>query len=152
MTNDAMPDLTADDSEGPSSPHIETSVPRITRYSNPKKDLSHIIERLSQQREGSSVTGTLGHISASKFYEAVSEQVATQRNARKEHTIHLEAIENTKFGVFQTMLQSSSGVQVENTDLMKAQVKKLTCFEVTVFYVICYIIENHLKIENNNYI
>lgn len=123
MTNDTTPDPTADDSEGPSSPHIGTSIPRITTYSKPKRDLSHIIERLSQQQGIKSVTETVGHISASKFYETMSEQVAAQRDSRKEHVIHLEAIENTKFGVFQTVLQSSSAVQMENTDLMKAQVR-----------------------------
>jgi hypothetical protein len=146
MTSDATPDLTTDDIEGPLSPHIETSVPRMTTYSKPKKDLSLIIERLSQQRGVKSVTETVDHISASKFYETVSEQVAVQRDPCKEHVVHLEGIENSKFGVFQTVLQSSSEVQMENTDLMKAQVRKLTCFKVTMFYVIYYYINNHLNI------
>jgi hypothetical protein len=130
VTNDATPDLTTDVTEIPSSPRIETSVPRIVTYSNPKRDLNHIIERLSQQRGIKSVTETVGRVSASKFYETISEQVATRRDAHKEHIIRLEGIENTKFGVFQTVLHSSSTVQMDNTDLMKAQVRKLAYFKV----------------------
>lgn len=125
VTNDAVPGLTADGTELPSCPRIETSVPRIATLSHPKRDLSHIIERLSQQRGLKGAAETVGHISASKFYETVSDQVAAQRDARKEHIIHLEAVENTKSGVFQTVLQSNSVTQMDNIDLMKAQVRKL---------------------------
>jgi biopolymer transport protein ExbD len=126
VTNDAAPDLTTDDAEIPSSPRIETSVPRISTYSHNKRNLSHVIDRLSQQRGIKGVVETVGHLSSSKFYETVSEQVTAQRDARQEHIIHLEATENSKFGVFQTVLQSSSGVQMDNVDLMKAQVRKLS--------------------------
>jgi biopolymer transport protein ExbD len=126
VTNDAVPDLTTDGTEIPSSPRIETSVPPIATLSHPKRDLSHIIKRLSHQRGLNGAAETVGRVSASKFYETVSEQVAAQRDARKEHVIHLEATENSKFGVFQTVLQSSSAVQMDNVDLMKTQVRKLT--------------------------
>jgi len=123
VTNDATPDPLGDDSDDRSALHIETSVPPIATYSKPKRDLSHIIERLSQKREVKSVVETGGHISASKFYETVSEDIAAQRGTRKEHVICLEGIENTKLGVFQTVLPSSSPVQMDNIDLMKAQVR-----------------------------
>lgn len=123
VTSDATHDPSADDTDDRSALHIETSVPRIATYSKPKRDLSHIIERLSQKREIKSVAETVGHISASKFYESVSEEVAAQRDTCKEHVICLEGTENTKFGVFQTVLPSSSPVQMDNTDLMKAQVR-----------------------------
>jgi hypothetical protein len=139
VTNDATPDPAANESESPSPPHIETSVPRIAPYTKPNKDLSHIIERLSKQRGVKSVTETVGHISASTFYETVSEQLSAQRDARKEHVLHLDAIENTKFGVFQTVLQSSTTVQMEDTDLMKAQVRELQCSKVT-YIVLCYLL------------
>jgi hypothetical protein len=101
---------------------IETSVPPIAPYKNPKKDLSQIVEKLSQQRGTKTASETVAHISASKFYENVTDRLAAQQDACKEHIIRLEAMENTKYGVFQTVLQSSSSVQMENTDLMKAQV------------------------------
>lgn len=123
MTNEATPDPLGDDCDDESAVHIETSVPPIAAYSKPKRDLSHVIERLSQKREIKSVAETGGNISASKFYETVNEDVAAQRDARKEHVICLEGIENTKFGVFQTVLPPSSPVQMDNIDLMKAQVR-----------------------------
>lgn len=126
VTNDAAPDPTTDDTEIPSSPHIETSVPRIATYYPNKRNLSHVVERLSQQRGIKGVAKSIGGVSSSKFYETVSEQVAAQRDARQEHIIHLEATENTKFGVFQTVLESNSTVQMDNIDLMKAQVRKLS--------------------------
>lgn len=125
VTSDATPDPSADDSDDRSALHIEASVPRIAAYPKPKRDLSDIIERLSQKTEIKSVAETVGHISASKFYETISEEVAAQRDAHKEHVICLEGTENTKFGVFQTVLPSSSPVQMDNTDLMKAQVVEL---------------------------
>lgn len=126
VTNDATPDLTNDDTEIPSSPRIETSVPRIATYSHNKRNLNNVVDRLSQQRGTKGVAESVGCVSSSKFYETVSEQVAAQRDARQEHIIHLEATENTKFGVFQTVLESNSAVQMDNIDLMKAQVRKLS--------------------------
>jgi hypothetical protein len=123
VTNDAAPDPSADDSDDRLALHIETSVPRIATYSKPKRDLSHVIERLSQKRETKSVAETLGHISASKFYETVSEEVAAQRDRRKEHVICLEGSENTDLGVYQTVLPQGSTVQMDDIDLMKAQVR-----------------------------
>lgn len=120
----------------PSSSDIQTSIPPIATYKNPKKDLSQIVEKLSQQRGVKTVTETVAHISASKFYEGVSDRLVAKKDACKEHTIRLEAMENTKYGVFQTVLQSSSSVQMENTDFMKAQVVELhnmmSCNEATL--------------------
>ncbi|XP_023725610.1 uncharacterized protein LOC111874378 isoform X2 [Cryptotermes secundus] len=136
VTNDAAPDLTTDDTEIPSSPRIETSVPRIATYSHNKRKINHVVERLSKKKRIKGVAESVGCVSSSKFYDAVSEQVAAQRDARQEHIIHLEATENTKFGVFQTVLESNSAVQMDNIDLMKAQVVELhnmmSCNEATL--------------------
>ncbi|KAJ9595711.1 hypothetical protein L9F63_013124, partial [Diploptera punctata] len=125
VTSDVSAIATNGASSKSSSSVIATSIPPIATYKNPKKDLSQIIENLSQQRGGKNVKETVAHVSTSKFYEGVTDRMAAQKDACKEHIIRLESIENTKYGVFQTVLQSSSALQMENTDLMKAQVVEL---------------------------
>lgn len=56
--------------------------------------------------------------SSSEFYDNVNRELAERKKDAKQHTIHLEPIENTTFGVFQTVMQSSSS----SSELIKSQV------------------------------
>ncbi|PSN33256.1 hypothetical protein C0J52_22115 [Blattella germanica] len=119
-TSDAIP-TSAHEKNDLTPTLIETSIPRIINNKSQKKDLSLIIEKLTQQRAEENLSDTFAQISASKFYNDVNEQLVLQKDARKEKTVHLEAVENTHYGVFQTMMPTNSTNQMENTDLMKTQ-------------------------------
>ncbi|XP_066993039.2 uncharacterized protein [Anabrus simplex] len=115
---------------------IATVIPPISTYSKPKKDLSKIIERLGQKASVKTITETMGHISATHLYEDISKKVVARNNDRKEHAIHLENMETTKVGVFQTKLcttttttTTTSAVRTDNTDLMKAQISEIQNIE-----------------------
>uniref|UniRef100_A0A1B6C4W1 C2H2-type domain-containing protein n=1 Tax=Clastoptera arizonana TaxID=38151 RepID=A0A1B6C4W1_9HEMI len=84
---------------------VETKTPLIDRPSRitARGDLTTIIEKMS----------------ASQFYTEAANKVTARNSERKETTLHLQPMENTSFGVFQTVLNSPS------KDLMMKQVSDL---------------------------
>lgn len=87
-----------------------------------KKDLTSIVEKLMQKTSTQTLTETVGHLSStSDFYDGVSKELKERQKDAKQQTIHLEPIENTSFGVFQTIVQTSGS----SNELIKSQVQDL---------------------------
>lgn len=87
-----------------------------------KKDLTSIVEKLMQKTATQTLTETVGRLSStSEFYDNVSKELTDRKKEAKQHTIHLEPIENTSFGVFQTIVQTSGS----SSELIKSQVQDL---------------------------
>ncbi|XP_034256820.1 uncharacterized protein LOC117654344 [Thrips palmi] len=87
-----------------------------------KKDLTSIVEKLMQKTSSQTLTETVGHLSSSsEFYDGVSKELKDRQKDAKQQTIHLEPIENTSFGVFQTIVQTSGS----SNELIKSQVQDL---------------------------
>lgn len=64
----------------------------------------------------------MGHLSStSDFYDGVGKELKERQKEAKQQTIHLEPIENTSFGVFQTIVQTSGS----SNELIKSQVQDL---------------------------
>lgn len=105
---------------------IKATVPRIVNSSKPKKDLTQIIEELSNRKGLKNFKESVTHYSASSLYEDVNRSLISRAQQRKQHAIHLEPTGSSS-GVFQTKLQAttSTTIQAENVDLMKAQVIEL---------------------------
>lgn len=82
-----------------------------------RRDLTSIVESLS------------GHLSASQFYADAGEKVAARNEARKDTTIHLQPIENTSYGVFQTVLNTPSKGLIKNQVLRKHIRSSLITFQ-----------------------
>lgn len=85
---------------------VETKKPLIDRPARitARRDLTSIVETMSSR------------VSASQFYTEAVNKVSARNSARKETTVHLQPMENTSFGVFQTVVNSPM------KDLMKNQV------------------------------
>ncbi|XP_047105468.1 uncharacterized protein LOC124774838 [Schistocerca piceifrons] len=105
---------------------IKATVPRIVSSSKPKKDLTQIIEELSDKKGIKNFKETVAHYSASSLYEDINRSLISRAQQRKQHAIHLEPTGSSS-GVFQTKLHAttSTTIQAENIDLMKAQVIEL---------------------------
>lgn len=87
-----------------------------------KKDLTSIVEKLMHKNSTQTLTESIGHLSStSEFYDTVSKEVSERKKEAKEQTIHLEPIENTSYGVFQTVVQTSGS----SAELIKSQVQDL---------------------------
>lgn len=64
-------------------------------------------------------TVQVGHLSSTaEYYDGVSQDLSERRKEAKQQTIHLEPIENTSFGVYQTIVQKSGST----TELIKSKV------------------------------
>lgn len=64
----------------------------------------------------------MGHLSSTtEFYDDVSKELNDRKKDARQQTIHLEPIENTSYGVFQTIVQTSGSP----SDLIKSQVQDL---------------------------
>lgn len=59
--------------------------------------------------------------STSEFYDGVSKELKERQKDAKQQTIHLEPIENTSYGVFQTIVQTSGS----SNELIKSKVQDL---------------------------
>ncbi|KAK7790875.1 hypothetical protein R5R35_010743 [Gryllus longicercus] len=119
-TSDKVPDCSKEDENA--IPQIVTTTSRISSFTNSKKGLREIVDRLAQNSCKSNNNETKTS-SATKLYDNVHANVLARKNDRIEHSFHLEEIETTKVGVFQTKLASAVGA--EKDDLMKAQVSEL---------------------------
>ncbi|XP_026274501.1 uncharacterized protein LOC113203819 [Frankliniella occidentalis] len=86
-----------------------------------KKDLTSIVEKLMQKNSMQTLNETASHLSStSEFYDDVSKELNQRKKEAKQHTIHLQPIENTSYGVFQTIVQTTG-----SSELIKSQVQDL---------------------------
>ncbi|KAK3929259.1 Zinc finger protein 800, partial [Frankliniella fusca] len=86
-----------------------------------KKDLTSIVEKLMQKNSTQTLNDTASNLSSnSEFYDDVSKELTQRRKEARQQTIHLQPIENTSYGVFQTVVQTPG-----SSELIKSQVQDL---------------------------
>lgn len=122
-TSDEVPNIVSHSDN--SSPQILKTKPGISSITKPKKRLREIVEKLTRN-SGRNTPERLESklISEAQLYDHINENVVARKNDSLEHSYHLEDIESSKVGKFQTKLVSSSS-STEKEDLMKAQVSEL---------------------------